>query len=92
MNVSSRPWPTCPLYAMKQACERLRDGDFRESERQIVRGDEFGEMASTVAEMRKSISRRMHNTNDSAQQIAAASESLSQLAQGLQNSLSKFEY
>ena len=28
---------TRPLYAMKQAWERLRDGDFRESERRIVR-------------------------------------------------------
>ncbi len=67
---------TRPLYEMKRACERLRDGDFRESERQIVRGDEFGEMAATVAEMRTSISKLMHNTNDSAQQIAAASEEL----------------
>ncbi|MCI6232011.1 MAG: methyl-accepting chemotaxis protein [Selenomonas sp.] len=67
---------TAPLYEMKRACERLRDGDFRESERRIVRGDEFGEMAATVAEMRTSIGKLMRSTNDSAQQIAAASEEL----------------
>ncbi len=62
---------TTPLYEMKRACERLRDGDFRESERRIVRGDEFGDMAATVAEMRTSINKLMRSTNDSAQQIAA---------------------
>ena len=67
---------TSPLYEMKLACERLRDGDFRESERRVVRGDEFGEMAATVAEMRTSIGKLMRGTNDSAQQIAAASEEL----------------
>ena len=67
---------TAPLYEMKRACERLRDGDFRESERRIVRGDEFGEMAATVAEMRTSIGKLMRSTNDSTQQIAAASEEL----------------
>ena len=67
---------TTPLYEMKRACERLRDGDFRESERRIVRGDEFGDMAATVAEMRTSINKLMRSTNDSAQQIAAASEEL----------------
>ena len=67
---------TAPLYEMKRACERLRDGDFRESERRIVRGDEFGDMAATVAEMRTSIGKLMRSTNDSTQQIAAASEEL----------------
>ena len=67
---------TKALDQMKEACARLRDGDFRESERRIVRGDEFGEMAATVAEMRTSINKLMRGTNDSAQQIAAASEEL----------------
>lgn len=68
---------TRPLHEMQNTCENLKNGDFRLVERKVTRGDEFGDMAATIAEMQVSLNRLMHNTNDSAGQIAAASEELS---------------
>ena len=68
---------TSPLHAMQKTCENLKNGDFRLVERTVTRGDEFGAMATTIAEMQVSLNQLMHDTNDSASQIAAASEELS---------------
>ena len=68
---------TRPLHEMQKTCENLKNGDFRIVEHTVTRGDEFGDMAATIAEMQVSLNRLMHNTNDSASQIAAASEELS---------------
>ena len=68
---------TSPLHAMQKTCENLKNGDFRLVERTVTRGDEFGAMATTIAEMQVSLNQLMHDTNDSVSQIAAASEELS---------------
>ena len=68
---------TRPLHEMQKTCENLKNGDFRLVEHTVTRGDEFGDMAATIAEMQVSLNQLMHNTNDSASQIAAASEELS---------------
>lgn len=68
---------TRPLHEMQKTCENLKNGDFRIVEHTVTRGDEFGDMAATIAEMQVSLNQLMHNTNDSASQIAAASEELS---------------
>jgi len=68
---------TRPLHAMQDTCEALKNGDFRMAERPEQRGDEFGDMAETIAEMQESLNKLMHHTNDSVSQIAAASEELS---------------
>lgn len=68
---------TRPLHEMQKTCENLKNGDFRLVEHTVTRGDEFGDMAATITEMQVSLNRLMHNTNDSASQIAAASEELS---------------
>ena len=67
---------TRPLRSMMDACGKLRDGDFRDSPRSIVRGDEFGQMADVVADMRTSMNKLMHQTHASSEQIAASSEEL----------------
>ncbi len=67
---------TKPLHVMMQACEKLRDGDFRVVPRQVTRGDEFGRMADVLVVMRDNLNKLMHQTNDSSDQIAAASEEL----------------
>ena len=67
---------TRPLHNMMEACGKLRDGDFRDMPRSIVRGDEFGQMADVVAAMRTSMNKLMHQTHSSSEQIAASSEEL----------------
>lgn len=67
---------THPIAAMMAACARLRDGDFRQTPQQIVRGDEFGDMANVIFAMRISLNKLMKQTNTSTQQLAAASEEL----------------
>ena len=67
---------TSPLRSMMEACAKLRDGDFRDMPRTIMRGDEFGEMADVVAAMRTSLNKLMHQTHSSSEQIAASSEEL----------------
>ncbi len=68
---------TRPLHAMQDTCEAMKNGDFRIAERAERRGDEFGDMAETIADMQESLNKLMHSTNDSVSQIAAASEELS---------------
>ena len=67
---------TNPLHMMMGACEKLRDGDFRDAQRQVTRGDEFGAMADVLVAMRTNLNKLMHHTNESSDQIAAASEEL----------------
>ena len=59
-----------PLQQMIAFCGRLSNGDFRvQEDRELLRGDEFGEMVNVLIQMRKSI-------NNSTEQIAASSEEL----------------
>ena len=67
---------TTPLHHMMDACRRLGDGDFRLTEQKVVRGDEFGDMANVIINMRDSLNSLMRKTHDTAEQIAAASEEL----------------
>ncbi|WP_033169096.1 methyl-accepting chemotaxis protein [Selenomonas sp. ND2010] len=70
-----------PLEQMIVACRRLRDGDFRNAERQVVRQDEFGEMADMVDAMRQQLNKLMEQTSQSAEHIASASEQLTASSQ-----------
>jgi len=67
---------TSPLNKMMAVCEKLRDGDFRITPRSVLRGDEFGQMANVLVDMRESLNKLMRHTNASSEQIAAASEEL----------------
>ena len=70
-----------PLQVINAACKRLAGGDFRAQERTMFRKDEFGEMIDSFMSMQESISKLMHHTNDSIQQIASSSEELTASAQ-----------
>ena len=70
-----------PLAQMMVACQRLRDGDFRNVERQISRQDEFGKMADMVDSMRQHLHKLMEQTSQSAEHIAAASQQLTASSQ-----------
>ena len=66
-----------PLQQMIAFCGRLSNGDFRvQEERELLRGDEFGEMVNVLIQMRKSINTLMQSVNNSTEQIAASSEEL----------------
>ena len=65
-----------PLRQTINACERLKNGDFRDHKRTIIRGDEFGEMADAVAGVRMSLHGMMKDTGRIAEQLAAAAEEL----------------
>ena len=67
---------TNPLRMMIEVCGKLRDGDFRDVPRTVSRSDEFGAMADVLAAMRTNLNKLMHRTNESSDQIAAASEEL----------------
>lgn len=71
---------TNPLHKMMAALERLKNGDFSEHERSIMRGDEFGLMADKVASVRVELNQLMRATSRSAEQLAAASEELTSSA------------
>lgn len=70
-----------PLRSMMAICERLGEGDFRETAARKDRRDEFGEMEKRVDTMRQNLSKLMGHTNESASQIAAASEELTASSQ-----------
>ena len=72
---------TAPLSAIMESCRKMRDGDFRETDIQIERKDEFGQMMQGFQEMRRTVSKLMQKTNETAQQLAAASEELTASAQ-----------
>ncbi|MCR5757947.1 MAG: methyl-accepting chemotaxis protein [Selenomonas sp.] len=70
-----------PVQAMMRSLERLRSGDFSDHERTIVRGDEFGEMADKVAEVRMTLNKLMRESSSTAEQLAASSEELTASSQ-----------
>ncbi|MBR4152661.1 MAG: MCP four helix bundle domain-containing protein [Selenomonadaceae bacterium] len=68
---------TNPLSNMVKALHLLKDGDFRlTSLLDVNREDEFGAMAVAVREMRQTVSKVIHKTNDAANQFAASSQEL----------------
>ena len=91
---------TSPLDHIIRICNKLRDGDFRESShRDDPRGDEFGLVMDAVIELRTMINALMKKTSMSAEQLAASSEELTasahqsaqaseQVAQSVTNSAS----
>ena len=90
---------TRPLSQMVEICGRLRDGDFRDDHYSENRGDEFGIMHTTIADMRTTINKLMRQTSTSTEQLAASSEELTasahqsaqaseQVAQSVTNSAS----
>ena len=70
-----------PVQAMMRSLERLRGGDFSDHPRTIIRGDEFGEMADKVAEVRMTLNKLMRSTSSTAEQLAASSEELTASSQ-----------
>lgn len=70
-----------PLQQMIMACERLRDGDFRDVPRELCRADEFGHMADIIDAMRQQLHKLMMKTSESAERIASASEELTASSQ-----------
>ncbi|SDZ79540.1 methyl-accepting chemotaxis protein [Selenomonas ruminantium] len=70
-----------PVQAMMRSLERLRGGDFSDRPRTIIRGDEFGEMADKVAEVRMTLNKLMRSTSSTAEQLAASSEELTASSQ-----------
>ena len=65
-----------PVQAMMRSLERLRGGDFSDHARTIMRGDEFGEMADKLAEVRMTLNKLMRSSSTTAEQLAASSEEL----------------
>ena len=70
-----------PVQAMMRSLERLRNGDFSDHPRTILRGDEFGEMADKVADVRMTLNKLMRGTSTTAEQLAASSEELTASSQ-----------
>lgn len=67
---------TGSLNKMVQACNTMKDGDFRMVEDPTDRGDEFGAMANAMHQMREELNNLMHNVSDSSEQLAASAEEL----------------
>ena len=67
---------TEPLGRVVAGCSRMKDGDFRETGYHTERADEFGELIRGFSAMRTTVAQLMKQTNDTAQQLAAASEEL----------------
>ena len=64
------------IKEMIKVCQALHSGDYRENGPKTSRRDEFGEMAASLFDVRKSIADFMRKINDSTEQVAAASEEL----------------
>ncbi len=56
--------------------EKMKNGDFRFSEKQMIRKDEFGTMALSLRDMKASLGELMKQVSISSEQIAASSEEL----------------
>ena len=67
---------TDPLQYIVAVCTRLRDGDFRRDGQELMRRDEFGQVADVVFAMRENLSKLMSHTHQSSIQLASASEEL----------------
>jgi methyl-accepting chemotaxis protein len=72
---------TSPLHTMVLFCEKLSAGDFRNHPTELVRKDEFGQLAEALVNTRTSIRTLMKNVNESAEQVAASSEELTASAE-----------
>lgn len=72
---------TSALKAMIAVCDRLKDGDFRKDGADLARGDELGDMWNAIAAVRDNLHNLMAKFNDTAQQLAAASEELTASSQ-----------
>lgn len=72
---------TSPLHTMVLFCEKLSAGDFRNRPNELVRKDEFGQLAEALVNMRTSIRTLMTSVNESAEQVAASSEELTASAE-----------
>lgn len=67
---------TAPLQVMVSLCEGFAQGDFQDKPRRVVRKDEIGQLADSLVAMRTSLSLIFKHVNESAEQVAAASEEL----------------
>ena len=67
---------TEPLAVIVAVCQKMKDGDFRETGYSTDRKDEFGELVHNFDDMRRTVAGLMKKTNDTAQQLAASSEEL----------------
>jgi len=67
---------TKPLQQMKGVCGTLKAGDFRDHPREVLRKDEFGEMADSLVEMRLKLHDLLQHIHSSSEQLAASSEEL----------------
>ncbi len=70
-----------PVEAMMRSLARLKEGDFTNHPRTIIRGDEFGAMADMVAEVRMGLNKLMKGTSTTAEQLAASAEELTASSQ-----------
>lgn len=70
-----------PLVIMVEACEELAAGDFRDKPRQLLRKDEFGQLADALVNMRGSLRAVLKQINESAETVAASSEELTASAE-----------
>ncbi|WP_075429094.1 methyl-accepting chemotaxis protein [Selenomonas sp. GACV-9] len=59
------------------ACNKMRDGDFRQNGQGMIdRGDELGQMLTALMQMRGELTKLMRNVSESSEQLAASSEEL----------------
>jgi methyl-accepting chemotaxis protein len=69
-----------PLLIMRAYCDELASGDFRDKPQRLVRNDEIGQLADSLANMRKSVCEAFKKVNASAEQVAAASAEMTESA------------
>ena len=72
---------TKPLHTMVLVCQEFAAGDFRDKPRKLIRKDEFGQLADTLANMRDNLRIVFKHVNESAEQLAASSEELTASAE-----------
>ena len=64
------------LDTMTAGCNKMAEGDFRNTARAITADDEFGDMANALANMRTKVNALLKKIGESAQTVAASSEEL----------------
>ena len=64
------------LDKMTAGCNKMAEGDFRNTARTITADDEFGDMANALANMRTKVNALLKKIGESAQTVAASSEEL----------------
>ncbi len=65
-----------PLSKMVKVCDTYAKGDFRKTELNVNRGDEFGEVARALVALRKTLGDILASTSKNAADLAASSEEL----------------